>query len=699
MPQIASHKLPQSAVLDYEWQGVATGFGYTPPSMISDDKPDWLVDLESRPTEWLKFFFPDQFDRDFCSFQKDFWEWGKTIQLDEYLEPRVECEPRGVGKSSNLRALVVYCLAMKVRRYVLYVSETHNQAEKHFQVIQQMLGNQLLLKHYPHLAPAVSERKDSIKKWSAKGLITAANQLVEFLSINSNARGFNSAEGNRIDFLALDDIDAKTDSPHVTQKKLDILASDLIPAGNDNTLVCFAQNLIHRNSICVKLQNQTADILSDREFVGPFPMMKSYKAERVKIPGSKTGAMRWAIIDGQPYDPAISVEYCEKLLNKMGKAAFDRECQQKVFEIEADKDFREYDEIYHVITYSEFISSFTRLKTRVLDAHKNLHIPRRWNVGRGLDFGTTPEHPSGIIYAARPDRNTPLNDSHFLFGHICRPLYPAIAGEIPELVSPGRLAKAMNALEFDWQISDSQIKVSLMSHEQSAALNTMLIDLPEKDQQVFNKWQAKKGSGVPQIQNLLEIDYSKKHPFRVYPKGFLDENGVDVGGKPLMGKPRFFIIVPDEQGELFADEAGNLYVRQGYDDAGFARLRDEIPLYSQYNTGKDKIFDDLVDALKGLMNVFGVDADDQTEEEKREEKLPNHLKKDEISQHLGTNKYVDLLSAREVKLNKLKKLDKREGDAAANIAANLTNRVKTNARNDDFDEFEMIDLEDYEGWE
>jgi hypothetical protein len=115
------------------------------------------------------------------------------------------------------------------------------------------------------------------------------------------------------------------------------------------------------------------------------------------------------------------------------------------------------------------------------------------------------------------------------------------------------------------------------------------------------------------VQNALEIDYTKPHPFRA----------------GLMGRPRLYFVVPDEQGEIIESEFGAT-VAQPVDYHGFARARFEIPLYSHTNSAKDKIDDDYVDALLGLMNVFGVHSKEQTPAERRERTVPPALRLDAI---------------------------------------------------------------------
>jgi hypothetical protein len=531
--------------------------------------------LESaRNGEWAKHFYPSLLTRPFTSYQNEFWNWAIELEKDAKPRPRIECQPRGAGKSTHSRTLVTYLLARKIKSYVLYICATDHQAQKHFNAIKTMLESEKLLKAYPHLNPQAQKHRPNVaRSWSSERLVTKEGQVVEFISLLSNARGFTTEEGKRPDVFVLDDIDDSKDSPHLVNKKLDILKYSILPARADNTLVLFAQNLIHRDSICQKIRDQRADILSDRIFVGPYPLMKRYEAVKEDIEDETTGAKRWRIVSGEAFDEAIPLETCEQLLNEMGRDAFERECQQDVHRVSDDKDFREWNEIHHIITYSEFKAFFEKYSIPIWNYESNApQIPSNWNVGLGLDWGTTIGHPTVITAVARPNQSAPLNDCFFVFMETCLPKYPLASHEEIPLVSPGRVAEALQDALREWNVSHSQIKMQLMSHEASTALNTMRVDLQDHLKTFFSKWKAQKGSGVAQIQNLLEINKTKPHPFRSEPIGIgSSRNGSDntngnaqinqsIVGEPIMGRPRIFFIVPDEQGKLIADGSGKLFV-------------------------------------------------------------------------------------------------------------------------------------------
>jgi hypothetical protein len=577
----------------------------TPP----EPDPEFLS-IDSLPGgQWAKHYFPQAFTRPFAKYQDEFWEWGDTIEPDIYIRPRVECEPRGVGKSTNGEALVTKLVAQRKKKMIGYVSLEEDKAGKHFDSIKSLLESPRLLADYPHCRPKVQKLKNTAAQWSRDALITDSDAMIVPLSMQGSSRGWKSPTNARFDMFVLDDIDKLGMGLDFVRKLLEMLKGEILAAGDDETLVLVLQNLIYRDSIVSQILDHRADILSDRIFRGPYPILKSYEAEKVDIEGDDNNAKKWVITAGEPYDEAIPVEYAEKLLNKYGKGTFDRECQQDVFKVDDEKDFREWDEVFHVITYSEFRAFFEPYNIPVWNEEKDHpQIPHNWNVGLGLDWGTTVGHPSACAPFARPNKLHPLNDCFFGFTEIILPKFPIQVGEEVPLVSPGRVSLAIKQALAEWNVAESQVKMQLMSHEASAALNTMLIDLPEELKSYFSKWKPKRGSGVPQIQQLLEIDKTKEHAFR----------------QGIQGMPRFFLVVPDEQGKLIPQPNGKFMVAQPKDYKGLARARYEIPNYSQFNVGASKREDDWVDGALGLMNIFGVTSKAPTPRETHEARMEAH---------------------------------------------------------------------------
>lgn len=563
-----------------------------------------IAALEADPPRWLKHYFPNAFTRDFTRSQLKYIKLVTAIQPGEYFRPVWLCDPRGLGKSTLTRALIVYLLALRKREFVVIISGNDKLAMRHFVAVKRMLENRALLAVYSHLAPQIQSHKSTATSWSTQRLVCASGATVEVSSILGSIRGFANEENRRPDFYDFTDIDDAKESLDVTDKKANIIAADFLPALSRWGSCVGDQNLIHRHSIAMGVMDGSRDLLNDRHFIGPNPLMKSYEAERIPILDAegRTDGWRWIITKGEPFDPATPLSVAEIELNKSGKTPFERECQQNVQLVDEEADFREWDEIFHVCTIDEVWAGFKRAGAAL---PKDGHWPERWDVGDGLDWGTTVGHPAAYTAFSRPDERFPFNDVHLGIIERLTPRFPLPKGEEPEQVSPRRVARMIRQSWREIALIQEPM-LSRMSHEASAALNAFLLDIDdEADKVFFQKWKARKGSGVPAMQSLMEIDKSRPHPFRLDPRT----------GEPLMGYTRFILVVANGQGELFVDEAGAIRVRSATDQHGFARARFEIPLYSHKNQGDKKKNDDWVDAARGCLAQFALEAAPLNQEE------------------------------------------------------------------------------------
>lgn len=553
-----------------------------------------ILDVEVHWRSWLKTLFP-KYISEFAQYHIDFWEWVWAVEAGKQPRTFVAIWPRAGGKSTSAELAAVSLGARKVRKYILYVSATQEQADDHVQNVGALLESSSVEKYYPDLATRALNKFGSSKGWRRNRLRTQSGFTIDALGLDTAQRGV-KLEEQRPDCIIVDDVDEETDSAPLTEKKIKILTRALIPAGASDVAILFVQNLVHKDSVFSRLVDGRADFLADRIVSGPTPALKSMTFIR-----EDNG--RYTITAGMPTWSEMGLERCQEMVDDMGLLAFRAECQHEVDLIGAEKDFREYNEIFHVITWSEYARGFDLIGGSVRDSNHRPWIPQRWYKGRGLDWGTTPEHPTAVIHVATPSEADPLPTKKFIYREIVRPTWPPSDphGEV-EMVSPGRIAAAIKDGERAW--AETMVS-SLMSHEASAALGTFVIDLPEDLKVFFNKWKPRRGSGVPQVQEALTIDYSQPHPFRCYPQEYVTLDG-DLSGMPIMGCPSFFIIVEDGQGELYVDNEGVLRVRSAVNEKGISRLRAEMPVYNQYNTGQNKIFDDSVNALCGLANSFFV---------------------------------------------------------------------------------------------
>lgn len=575
-----------------------------------------FVEVEAHWRTWLRELFP-KYITEFAQYHVDFWEWVWAVEPGKQPRTFVAIWPRAGGKSTSAELAAVALGARKVRRYILYVSATQEQADDHVQNVGALLESSSVERYYPDLATRALNKFGSSKGWRRNRLRTQSGFTIDALGLDTAQRGV-KLEEQRPDCIIVDDIDEETDSLPLTEKKIKILTRALIPAGASDVAILFVQNLVHKDSVFSRLVtgDGRADFLADRIVSGPTPALKNFTFER-------EDSGRYVITSGLPTWSEMGLDRCQEMIDDMGLLAFRAECQHEVDLIGAEKDFREFNEIYHVVTWSEYAAGFDRIGANVRDTNGRPWIPQRWLKGRGLDWGTTPEHPTAVHHVAVPSEAEPLHTKKFVYREIVRPTWPpADPHGTVEVVSPGRIASAIRDAERPWA---EVMASSLMSHEASAALNTFIVDLPEDLRVFFSKWKPRRGSGVPQVQEALTIDYSKPHPFRRYPQGYVTLDG-DLSGQPIMGCPSLFLIVEDGQGELYVDNEDMLRVRGATNERGMARLRAEMPVYNQYNTGQSKIFDDSVNGLCGLANTFFVPAASLTRDERVERQLEKVFK-------------------------------------------------------------------------
>jgi hypothetical protein len=272
-----------------------------------------------------------------------------------------------------------------------------------------------------------------------------------------------------------------------------------------------------------------------------------------------------------------------------------------------------YDEVYHVITWSEFAEMFGE---DARDSYGRPQLPRSGYIGRAQDVGTTVGHPTATLWVWRPSEWMAWRECVFIYRELVRPKWPTEQNDEP--VSIGGLARLIYEAERPWDERE-RVVMSLISHEQESARRTYAWDVPDQYKLIWTQWDVMRTAGIPQLQNYLAIDWTRPHPVRRYPKTYPDPA---LAGQPLFGMPRIFLVVADGQGEL--NHIGQqLVVKGAQNEAGLARLRAEIPLYHLPTdaTGAEKrlpkpLFNDAVDALKALASRFFPPYEVLTEEER-----------------------------------------------------------------------------------
>lgn len=270
-------------------------------------------------SKWLEQYFPSVATHPLAERHHRLWNWFTALVPGVKPRPRVEVWPRGGAKSSTGELGCAYIGQRLLRRFVLYVSATQDQADLHVQAIATFLeavGIERGISKYGHS-----------KGWRRDQLRTSEGFNVAAYGLDTAARGV-KLDQYRPDLIIFDDIDSQDDSPKTVEKKSQCIKSAVIPAGSTDCAVLFLQNLIHEDGIVTRLADGRADFLLTREVSEVEPAVRGLKTE---LRPFGDGTNRYVIVEGEATWPGQSLEICESQINEWGLKAFLRESQHEVY--------------------------------------------------------------------------------------------------------------------------------------------------------------------------------------------------------------------------------------------------------------------------------------------------------------------------------------------------------------------------------
>lgn len=283
--------------------------------------------------EWVAGSFAAFTQSPFARHHVDLWEWAADIQPNTRPRPFIACWPRGGAKSTTVELACAWLGSQPApkRNYVLYVSETQAQADRHVQAIAGMLER-------VGIARAVNEYGSS-KGWRHTEIRAANGFNITSMGLDSAMRGAKLDEF-RPDLIVFDDIDGRHDSAKTVKKKIDTITESILPTGSSDAATIVVQNMIHQHGIMARLMDGRADFLHDRLPAEPIPAIRGLQTERTT---EADGTMRYRIVAGEPTWDGQDLETCEQQINDWGLGAFNREAQHEVDEVEGGLWDRERD--------------------------------------------------------------------------------------------------------------------------------------------------------------------------------------------------------------------------------------------------------------------------------------------------------------------------------------------------------------------
>lgn len=268
---------------------------------------------------------PQYFQAPLGDHHRHFWEWAWGIQPDERPDPYLAIWHRKGAKSTSAEGFAVMLGCLGKRRYGLYVSGTQKQADDHVETIGSMLGNPSVQQWYPSMAERAVNQFGSQRAWRRNRLWTSAGFVIDALGLDASMRGV-KLEEQRPDFIVVDDVDSEEDSKLVTQNKLDRLVKRILPAGSNDCVIVFMQNLVIEDGVFGRLAGigrSEPEFLYDRKFYGMVPAIRD-----MEIQNDEQG--RPKITGGEPVWAGFDLEQANQELRTFGINAFYAEFQHQV---------------------------------------------------------------------------------------------------------------------------------------------------------------------------------------------------------------------------------------------------------------------------------------------------------------------------------------------------------------------------------
>lgn len=273
---------------------------------------------------WLTRLFPNHVFGGFAERHIELWRWVWGIEKKIRPLPFVAIWPREGGKSTAAELAAVALGARDIRRYIWYVRETQDQADRSVTNVMDLLESASIEQYYPELGKREIGKFGAPRSWRRQQLRTASGFIVDAIGLDTAVRGAKVKE-QRPDFIILDDIDGKHDTPKTTGKKIETITTSLLPAGSQDCAVLAIQNLILPQGVFAKLANvadEPADFLADRIVSGPYPAVVDPVVEQ------QNG--RFVLIDGVPTWDGQNLDLCQRNIDTWGYNAWRQEAQHEI---------------------------------------------------------------------------------------------------------------------------------------------------------------------------------------------------------------------------------------------------------------------------------------------------------------------------------------------------------------------------------
>lgn len=543
----------------------------------------WLITL-------FPFVFSDNFSDDHAKFWNHKWNTLMKLKRGEQVDPKdlvtLIILGRGMGKSTMAEVGALMRAALLGDSYLLYVCSVDDQAREHISNIKYLIEHpdSKIAEYYPGLSEPKEQKFGGTDTWNKDVFITQSGAIFRAKGLNSSMRGLRVGT-QRPNQIILDDIDDIKDGVAVAQNKINVIKASILPVASDNATIDFPQNLISEHSVLNQIYTGASDALSDRTVIGVTKAFTHLNVTTEMI----EGRMRHTIQpDSVPSWSGFDIKKAQKFLNASGLNTFLAEYQNELDRYRSGKVIPEYNEQVQMITWSEF--------ERVYGTRS---IPTHWKVKAGLDVGYSEgqyPHWSAWVFVASSAKNSALPDR--LFVYRSRSFKGTSIDDQADAIKKEMYGERVES----WQ----------MSHERTGEMLT----LRQKYQFPFTKFQYYKAEdGVAQWRHLSRPDRTKPNPFK--------EDELTDEGLYRLGECLLYYIVDDDQLHSPQDDHGQRLLREQVSTWEYVPVKlTESGMTSQKPS---KINDDMCDALKCILALFGPRATPLSYTEKIMRDMPEYL--------------------------------------------------------------------------
>jgi len=223
---------------------------------------------------------------------------------------------RGSGKSTIVTTAypIWAILGQQQKKFITIYCQTQTQAKLHLTNIRRELEDNVLLKN--DLGPF----KEQNEEWGATTLVFANhNARIVVASTEQSVRGMRHLE-NRPDLIICDDIEdlASTKTRESRNKTYQWLRGDVIPSGDKGTRLIIVGNLLHEDSLLMRIEEDVENKLANGKFArypllddenvciwpGKYRTDEDVEAEHLKI-GNEISWQREYLLNIVPDDDKV----------------------------------------------------------------------------------------------------------------------------------------------------------------------------------------------------------------------------------------------------------------------------------------------------------------------------------------------------------------------------------------------------------